>query len=167
MTQRSRLRRSARPSILLTLAQTCSVCRPFNDSMKTLKEISYLWGKRWDVPSSFSSTFLFTSTHINALSFAFIIQSLTLVLFILLHSCSLTLSRKLVYQKGMPRAIYVEGNGFNFFFKWNTIDLQGCVNYCCRAKWFSFINMYKYIYIYTFISFLSSFLLRFIIGYWI
>ena len=73
------------------------------------------------MPSSFSSTFLFTSTHINALSFAFIIQSLTLVLFILLHSCSLALSQKLVYQKGMPRAIYVEGNGFKFFKK---IEIQ-------------------------------------------
>ena len=117
MTQRSRLRRSARPSILLTLAQTCSVCRLFSDSMKTLKEILYLWGKRWDMPSSFSNRFLFTSAHIKALSFGFIIQSLISVLFILLHSCSLTLSWLLVYQKGMPRAIHVDGNGFKFFLK--------------------------------------------------
>ena len=26
--------------------------------------------------------------------------------------------------------------------EWLTIDLQGCVNFCCRAKWFSYICIF-------------------------
>ena len=44
---------------------------------------------------------------------------------------------------------------FFFFFYWSIVDLQCCVNFCCRAKWFS----YTYIY-----SFSYSFPLWFIIG---
>ena len=44
---------------------------------------------------------------------------------------------------------------------WSIVDLQYCVNFCCTAKWFSYI----YIYIHSFFKY--SFPLWFIIGYWI
>ena len=31
------------------------------------------------------------------------------------------------------------------------VDLQSCVDFCCTAKWFSFIYIYKYIYAHTYI----------------
>nr|CCQ43201.1 alternative protein SPTA1 [Homo sapiens] len=43
MTRRSRLRRNARPSVLQTLAQICSVFRLFSDGMRALKGTSYPW----------------------------------------------------------------------------------------------------------------------------
>ena len=43
---------------------------------------------------------------------------------------------------------------FKNLFYWNIVDLQCCVNFCYTAKWLS----YTYVY---------SFLLRFITGYWI
>ena len=43
---------------------------------------------------------------------------------------------------------------------WSIVELQCSVNFCCTAKWFR----YRYIYIH---SFLYSFPLWFITGYWI
>ena len=31
---------------------------------------------------------------------------------------------------------------FSFLFSWCITDLQCCINFCCTAKWFSFINIY-------------------------
>ena len=44
-------------------------------------------------------------------------------------------------------------------FNWSTVALQYCINFCCMAKWF--------IYTYYMHSFLNSFPLWSIIGYWI
>ena len=41
------------------------------------------------------------------------------------------------------------------------------VNYCCRAKWLSYIHTHIHIYIYTHTFFLYSFPLCFITGHWI
>ena len=38
------------------------------------------------------------------------------------------------------------GKSLNLFFYWNIVELPCCVNYCCIAKWLSYI----YIYIYSF-----------------
>ena len=47
---------------------------------------------------------------------------------------------------------------FKKLFYWNIVDLQ-CANFCCTAKWFS--------YMYIYILFSYSFPLWFIAGYWI
>ena len=31
---------------------------------------------------------------------------------------------------------------WNSFFYWSIVDLQSCVNFCCTAKWFSYIYVY-------------------------
>ena len=47
---------------------------------------------------------------------------------------------------------------FAHFFYWSMVDLQCCINFCCTVKW----QLYIYIH-----SFLYSFPLWFITGYWI
>ena len=37
-----------------------------------------------------------------------------------------------------------------YFFNWRIIDLHCCVNYCCMAKWFSYIHTYIGIYMFFF-----------------
>ena len=49
---------------------------------------------------------------------------------------------------------------FSFIFYWSIIDLQCCVSFWFTAKWLKYAHSYTY-------SFSSSFLLRFITGYWI
>ena len=40
---------------------------------------------------------------------------------------------------------------FYLFFNWSLVDLQCCVNFCCTAKWFSYLYIYIYIYTYIYI----------------
>ena len=55
--------------------------------------------------------------------------------------------------------------GFFFFFYGSRVDLQCCVNFCCTAKWFSYICVCVYTYICTFFFIFLSFMVY--QGYWI
>ena len=60
-----------------------------------------------------------------------------------------------------------EGKFWCCCFYWSRVDLQYCINFWYIATWFCYIHMYIYFLCIYIQSFLYSFPLWFIMGYWI